>query len=187
MLCTTTRRRSSCSSFSLFLEIGVLLKLTTQLDIVWALGRWARVFLRFCQTFSLNIYRTDRHPVCRIGRTVAVHERSEVSFSIPQGTLPWQPVLWAKSTSNPHIWLDWVRVQSTRSLRAARSVLLTGLWVQLLHAAEAQANKLFDSMDAGESINWAFNNNLLAARGIIGWATSGFALHLFCIMFCCHR
>jgi len=23
-------------------------------------------------------------------------------FSIPQGTLPWQPILWAKSTSNTH-------------------------------------------------------------------------------------
>jgi len=28
------------------------------------------------------------------------------------------------------------------------------LWVQLLHAAGAQANKLPDSMDAGEPINW---------------------------------
>jgi len=31
-----------------------------------------------------------------------VDERSEV-FSIPQWTLPWQPILWAKSTSNTHL------------------------------------------------------------------------------------
>jgi len=46
----------------------------------------------------VKIYLTDRHPVCRHGRTTAVDERSEVSFSIPQGTLPWQPILRAKST-----------------------------------------------------------------------------------------
>ena len=34
---------------------------------------------------------------------MAVDERSEVSFSIPQGSLPWQPILWAKSTRNPHV------------------------------------------------------------------------------------
>ena len=39
-------------------------------------------------------------------RSMAVDERSEVSFSIPQGTLPWQPILWAKSTSSPNIWLE---------------------------------------------------------------------------------
>ena len=30
-------------------------------------------------------------------------ERSEVIFSIPQGTLPWQPMLSAESTSIPHL------------------------------------------------------------------------------------
>jgi len=35
-----------------------------------------------------------------------VDKRSEVSFSIPQGMLPWQPILWAKPRSSPH---DWVR------------------------------------------------------------------------------
>ena len=36
---------------------------------------------------------TDLRPVCTDVRTVAVDERSEVSFSIPPGTLPWQPIL----------------------------------------------------------------------------------------------
>jgi len=38
-------------------------------------------------------------------------------------------------------------------------VLLIGMWVQLLRAVEPQANKLPDSMDAGEPINWPINNN----------------------------
>jgi len=36
---------------------------------------------------------TDLRPVCTDVRTMAVDERSEVSFSIPPGTLPWQPIL----------------------------------------------------------------------------------------------
>ena len=49
-------------------------------------------FSDFCQTDYLNIYRTDLHEICRIGGTSAVDERSEVTFLIPRGTLPWQPV-----------------------------------------------------------------------------------------------
>ena len=55
--------------------------------------RRARVFL-FLNTFLvisvrpinyLNIYRTDIHEICRIGRTLAVDERSEVIFFDPLG------------------------------------------------------------------------------------------------------
>jgi len=56
-------------------------------------------FLRFCLTNYLNIYQTNLHPICT---QLTADERPEVSFLIPQGTLPWQPILWAKSTSNPH-------------------------------------------------------------------------------------
>jgi len=57
----------------------------------------------FFQTNYLNIYRTDLHEICRTGRIWAVDERSEVIFSISQGTLPWQLILYAKSISNPHL------------------------------------------------------------------------------------
>jgi len=60
-------------------------------------------FSDFCQTNSLNIYRADLHEICRIGGTSAVDERSEVISSIPQGTLSWQPILWAKLTFFPHL------------------------------------------------------------------------------------
>jgi len=59
------------------------------------------IFSDFSQTNYLNIYWTDLHESYRIGRTLAVRKRSEVIFSIPRGTLPWQPILWAKSTSIP--------------------------------------------------------------------------------------
>jgi len=42
---------------------------------------------------SLNIYLTDPHQMCMISRSMAVDERLEVSFSIRQGTVPWQPFL----------------------------------------------------------------------------------------------
>jgi len=49
-------------------------------------------FYDFCQTNYLNIYQTDLHQISRIGRITAADQRSEASFSIPQGTLPWQPI-----------------------------------------------------------------------------------------------
>jgi len=56
------------------------------------------IFGDFCQTNFYTVYVTDLYEICR-----DVDEQSEVIFSIPQGTLPWQPILWAKSTSNTHL------------------------------------------------------------------------------------
>ena len=39
-----------------------------------------RLLFRQCQTNYLNICRTDLYEICRIGRTLAVDERSEVIF-----------------------------------------------------------------------------------------------------------
>jgi len=61
------------------------------------------IFSDFRQTNYLNIHQTDLHEIYSIGRTMAIDERCEVIFSIPQGTLPRQPILWAKSTSIPHL------------------------------------------------------------------------------------
>ena len=44
-------------------------------------------FNHFCQTNHLNIYYTDLYRICRIGRTEAVDEQSEVSFSVTHGWL----------------------------------------------------------------------------------------------------
>ena len=41
---------------------------------------FAAVFNDFRQTNYLNIYQTDLHQICRVGRTMAVDERPEVSF-----------------------------------------------------------------------------------------------------------
>ena len=74
------------------------------------LRRWAICFARvcfilfiflvisFCQTNYLNIYQTDLHEICRFGRTLAVGERSEVSFSILQEKLP------HRSSPNTQVW-----------------------------------------------------------------------------------
>jgi len=56
------------------------------------------IFGDFCQTNFHAIYVTDLYEICR-----DVDEQAEVIFSIPQGTLPWQPIVWAKSTSNTHL------------------------------------------------------------------------------------
>ena len=47
------------------------------------------IFDSFCY---LNIYHTDLGLIFVFGRTIAVDERSEVSFQIVQGTLPTEPV-----------------------------------------------------------------------------------------------
>jgi len=44
-----------------------------------------------CQTNYLEIYPTDLRQTVGFGRTTAVDDQSEISFSIPQETLPWQP------------------------------------------------------------------------------------------------
>jgi len=43
------------------------------------------------------VYRTDLHQIFRVSRTMAVDDQSEISFLIPQGTLPWQPIFWVLS------------------------------------------------------------------------------------------
>jgi len=46
-------------------------------------------------TNCLKICRTDlRAKICRVGRTMAVDDRSENSFSVSQGTLPLQQFCW---------------------------------------------------------------------------------------------
>jgi len=52
------------------------------------------------ETNYLNIYCADLRQIFRVGRTIAADDRSEVSFSLPQGMLPWQQILWAKSELN---------------------------------------------------------------------------------------
>ena len=51
-------------------------------------------------------YPTNLYSVYRDGKTIAIAERSEDSFSIPRVTLPWQPISWTKSTSSPRIRLE---------------------------------------------------------------------------------
>ena len=103
-------------------------------------------FSDFCQINYLNIYRTDLHEICRIYRTFVVDEQSVVMFfSIPQGTLPWQPILRAKSTSETHLV---VRMTFTRAAPPAND---KNEGQKLL--CRAQTNKLPDSVDAGEPID----------------------------------
>jgi len=103
----------------------------------------------FCQTNCLNIYQTNIHEICTIGTTWAADERSEVSSMIPRGTLPWQPILWPKSTQNPHTYYTsnaWAQRHTT-----SRNVLFLGLWVQLLQAAgRRQTNYLIRWMQANQ-------------------------------------
>jgi len=41
-----------------------------------------------CQTNYFKIYRTNLRQIFLFGGTTAVDDQSEISFSIPQGTLP---------------------------------------------------------------------------------------------------
>jgi len=46
---------------------------------------------------DLTTYQTDLHQIFMVGRHVAVDVQSCICFTISQGTLPWQPILGAKS------------------------------------------------------------------------------------------
>jgi len=46
---------------------------------------------------DLRNYKTDLHQLFRNGRHVGVDVHSGIGFAIGQGTLPWQPILSAKS------------------------------------------------------------------------------------------
>jgi len=41
----------------------------------------------------LKIYLTDLRQIFSTGRTMAIDDQSDISSSIPQETLPWQPFL----------------------------------------------------------------------------------------------
>ena len=44
----------------------------------------SNIFTDFCQTTYLDIYETDLHEICTVGRTLGVDERSEVFFDPPR-------------------------------------------------------------------------------------------------------
>ena len=50
------------------------------------------IFNDFRQTNYLKICQIDLRQILRVGRSTAVHDQSEISFSVPYGTLPWQPI-----------------------------------------------------------------------------------------------
>ena len=66
-------------------------------------------FGNFCQSNYLEIYPTDLRLIFMIGEIMAVDDQSEIiKFSIPQGTLPWQPVFLGFCPQNwfsPRQWL----------------------------------------------------------------------------------
>jgi len=47
----------------------------------------------------LKIYWTDRHQMFIIGRRMGGLDKLVFYFAIPQGMLPWQPILEAKSAT----------------------------------------------------------------------------------------
>ena len=99
-------------------------------------------FVTIFQTNYLNICQTDPRQICRVCRVkYGCRWRSEVRFSITQGTLPWQPILWSKSRPNAK---TCVRLRFARWRRTTRSASA---------ALDACKPKLTDWMDAGEPIN----------------------------------
>ena len=51
-----------------------------------------KIFNDFSQTDYLNIYQTDLRQIFRVGRTMAVNDQSEISFSISLVILPRQSI-----------------------------------------------------------------------------------------------
>jgi len=60
------------------------------------------IFIDFCQTSYLNIYGTDLHGICMIGRILAADERPEVIFD-PSRDVTVATNFVDKSTCIPHL------------------------------------------------------------------------------------
>jgi len=106
---------------------------------------------------------------------LAVDERSGVIFSIRQGTLPWQQILWAKSTSSPHL-----VVRMTFAMAAPP-------------AHDKKGNCYAERRQTNYLIRWTHANQLsnkltiinMRLQGYPGGLQSGFALHLVLFYFIC--
>jgi len=96
----------------------------------------------FCQTNNLNIYQNDLHEIGRICKTFTAYKRSEVIFFDPSRDV-------AVATNFQHK----INLRSTpcssHDIRKGGSISIQQER-QLL--CRVQANKLPDSMDAGEPI-----------------------------------
>jgi len=99
----------------------------------------------------LNIYRTDLYEICKIGRTTAVYERSEVSFWTSRGTLPWQPIFVGFIGLYPH---TWVRVAFARWRRVTKVQLLR--WTQ----ADQVTDQLTVTLTGGLGDTWRVTDRL---------------------------
>jgi len=95
----------------------------------------------------LNIYRTDLHQICR--------QRSEVSFSIPQGTLLWQQFFFGFIELYPQ---NWVHMTFGRQRHLTRSATA--------------------ALDAGKQITDRLTVSNRQLGGYPDELRSGFALHL---------
>jgi len=50
------------------------------------------IFNDCCLTSYLKIFQTDLRQIFSVCTSIAVDDQSEISFSMPQGTLPWYPI-----------------------------------------------------------------------------------------------
>jgi len=62
----------------------------------------------------------------KFARLGGMVERHEVIFSIPQGTLPWQPILWAKSTSNTRLVIQMTFARTAPPAYDRRAIAMQG-------------------------------------------------------------
>jgi len=96
-------------------------------------------FSDFCQTNYLSIYRTVLHKICRVGRTLAVDERSKVIFSICQRSLSWHPIF---CLLNPHLFIT---LYLHKKLSYCRGTVWCAMSVEILPTATQQCrNHLYD-------------------------------------------
>ena len=102
------------------------------------------IFSDFCQNNRLNIYWTVFNEICKIGRTLAIDEQSEVIF------YPASDVVMATN------FVGKIDLQHSPSSSCDIHYGSTvGIWQEGQLLRKAQANELPDSMDTGKPINWS--------------------------------
>jgi len=105
------------------------------------------------QTIYLNIYWTDLCKICQIGRTLAIIEWSEAIFLICQGTLQWQPILWAKLTFSPHLVVRMTFARAAPAYGKKGSCYAEHRQTNYL-IWWMQVNQLSDKLTGGDGVSW---------------------------------
>jgi len=124
-------------------------------------------FLFLCLFFNDSCLSDYLKIYCRIlkaGRTLAVGDQSEISFSIPRCTLPWQPILLVLSTELIVVTPAASGTAGRANAGHCRLHLVIGLWLPMQQDLLSVDMYLSHRVCLSPLLGWALLAYLLTCR-----------------------